>query len=234
MPVVTVSGWLGSGALEMGRLVAQRLDIDYVDQELLLDAARRLGVPLEAMAERDERCASFGQRLAATLRNFLERSAAAGGDPLLGSGGLEVLLSRSYTEMAAGKEEGREISDAIYMKTMTAIIRELGARGDIVILGRGSQLILKDLPGALHVLTIAPLQLRIQRYAQREGLGLEEAARQVQEGDRGRVAFHRKFWKVDVNDPALYDLVVDTAKLSYEAAAEVVATAARAKAAAAI
>lgn len=230
MPVITVSGRLGSGALEVGRLVAQRLHIDYVDQEILVDAARRLGVPLESMAQRDERCASFRERLAATLRSFLERSAVAGGDPLLGSGGLEILLSRSYAEMAAGQEPGQEISDATYVKTITAIIRELGARGDIVILGRGSPLILKDLPGALHVMTIAPLPLCVQRYAQRQGLGLEEAARQVEEGDKGRIAFHRKFWKVDVNDPGLYDLVVNTSKLSYEAAAELVATAAKAKA----
>ena len=234
MPVVTVSGLLGSGAREAGRMAADLLGIDYVDQQLLVDAARRLGVPLETMAERDERCASFGQRLAATLHNFLERSAASGGDPLLGSGGLEILLSRSYAEMAAAKETGQEISDATYMGTMTAIIRELGSRGDIVILGRGSQMILKDLPGALHVLTIAPLQLCTQRYAQREGLSLKEAARRVQEGDRGIVAFYRKFWRVDVNDPWLYDLVVDTSKLSYEAAAAVVATATGAKAVAAI
>lgn len=45
MPVVTISGMVGSGAREVGRLAAQGLGIDYVDQQLLVDAARRLGVP---------------------------------------------------------------------------------------------------------------------------------------------------------------------------------------------
>jgi cytidylate kinase len=114
------------------------------------------------------------------------------------------------------------------MKTMTAIVRELGDRGDIVVLGRGSQMILRDLPGALHVLTVAPEELRIQRLAEREGMSLQEAERRLQESDRDRAAFYRKFWRVEVGDPSLYDLTLETSKLSYEVGAELVAMAARA------
>ena len=228
MPVVTMTGTIASGAREIGRAAASLLRVDYVDQQLLVDAARRLGVPVDIMACHDERCASFGERLSAILRGFLERS-AAGGDPLTGAGGLEVLLGRTYTDMAGEREEP-EVSDSLYMKTMTAIIRELGDRGDIVVLGRGSQMILRDLPGALHVLTVAPKELRVQRLADREGISLEEAARRAQDSDRARAAFYRKFWKVDVDDPSLYDITLETSRLSYDVAAELVATAARAKA----
>ena len=229
MPVVTMSGNITSGAREVGQAAAVALGIDFVDQQLLVEAAQRCGVTVGAMAQRDERCEGFRERLAAMLRNFLERSAASGADPLTGAVGLEVLLSRTYADMAADREEP-QLSDAVYMKTISAIIRELGARGDIVILGRGSQMILADLPQALHVLCLAPQQLRIERLAQREGIAPEQAAHRVADSDRARRAFHRKFWRVDVDDPALYDLTVDTSRLSYEVAAELVATAARAKA----
>lgn len=228
MPVVTISGDLASGAREVGQAAARLLALDFVDQQLLVEAAQRCGVPVETVAERDERRASFGERLAATLRNFLERSAASGADPLTGAAGLEVLLSRTYADIAAEREE-RQFDDTLYMKTMSAIIRELGARGDIVILGRGGQMILADLPRALHVLCLAPPPLRIERLAQREAISAEEAGRRVADTDRARAAFHRKFWKVDVDDPGLYDLTVDTSRLSYEVAAELVATAARSK-----
>jgi cytidylate kinase len=168
------------------------------------------------------------ERLAAVLRTFLERS-AAGGDPLTGAGGLEVLLGRTYADLAKEREQP-EVSDALYMKTITAIIRELGDRGNIVVLGRGSQMILRDLPGALHVLAIAPQELRIERLIAREGISTEEATRRVHEGDRARAAFHRKFWKVDVNDSSLYDLTLETSRLPFEVGAELVAAAARAKA----
>ena len=225
MPVVTMTGSIASGAREIGRAAASLLEIDYVDQQLLVAAARRLGVPVDVMADRDERCSSFGERLSGILRGFLERS-AAGGDPLTGAGGLELLLGRTYADMAEERGEPA-VSDSVYMKTMTAIIRELGDRGDIVVLGRGSQMILHDLPGALHVLTVAPEELRIERLAAREGISMEEAERRLQDNDRAHAPFYRKFWKVEVSDPSLYDITLETSRLSYEAGAELVAAAAR-------
>lgn len=231
MPIVTMSGTIGSGAREVGQLAAEILGIDYVDRQIMADAARRLGVSAEALAERDERCTGFRDRLANMLRAFLERSAAAGvGDPLVGSDGLAILLARSYGEM--GGEVGssaQELDDAVYMETVSAIISELGQRGDIVIVGRGSQVILKELPTALHVLIQAPLELCARRIVERDQLTPEEASKRVHESDSGRVAFHRKFFKVDVNDSGLYDLVIDTGRLPYAVAAEIVAVAARAK-----
>lgn len=230
MPVVTLTGKLGSGAREVGETVAGLLGVDFVDQQIMVEAAQRCGVPVGAVAEHDERRGSLRERLSATLRTFLERSAASGADPLTGATGLETLLSRTYAEMAAHEEP--QVSDRLYLETVTAIIRELTQRGDIVVLGRGSQMILRDLPGALHVLCVAPKELRVRRLAQREGLSLQEAGRRLLEGDRARCAFYKKFWKVEVEDPYLYDLTVETSRLGIELAAELVASAARAKAAA--
>ena len=231
MPVVTLSGTMGSGAREVGLRVAELLGSDYVDQQIMVDAARRLGVSTETVAERDERCPSFRERLAHMLRTFLERSAVAGaGDPLMGSGGLEMLLGRTYTDLGTDSAPAeQELADSLYGKRITTTSQELGRRSNSVILGRGSQMILKDLPHALHALTLAPLELRIERYAQRERITPDEACKKVHDLDRGRLAFHRKFFKVDANDPSLYDLVIDTSRLPYSAAAEVIALAARAK-----
>ena len=229
MPVLTVSGKLASGAREVGEAAAAVLGIDFVDQRLLVEAAQRCGVPVETMAEHDERRPGFRERLAETMRIFLERSATAGIDPSTGTVGLEGLLSRTYAEMTVEREEEPHLTDARYLETMSDIIRELGSRGDTVILGRGSQLILSDRPGILHVLCRAPDELRIERLAQREGISLEEAAHRSSERERARGAFHRKFWKVDVEAPDLYDLTIDTSRLTFQVAAEVVATAARAK-----
>jgi cytidylate kinase len=158
----------------------------------------------------------------------MSTSGAAGiGDPLMGASGLEVLLARSYGDLTRSAEH--EVDDALYMKTVTAIIRELGQRGDIVILGRGSHLLLREHPTALRVLTLAPLEVRVQRFAQREGLSSQEAAKRVHDLDRGRAAFHHKFFKAEADDPACYDLAIDTSRLSYEVAAQLVAEAARAR-----
>ena len=229
MPVVTVSGNTAGGAREIGEMTARLLGVDFVDQQLMVQAAQRCGVPVGAVAEHDERCSSFKDRVSALFRTFLERSAASGADPLSGATGLEVILSRSYADMALDQEEA-QISDQLYLKTMTAVIEELAAGGNIVLLGRGSQMILKDMPAAMHVLCTAPQKVRAYRLAERDGFGIEEATRRTAENDRAQIAYYRKFWKVDFEDPKLYDLTVDTSRLSYEIAADVIASAARAKA----
>lgn len=229
MPVVTLTGKLASGAREVGEVVAGLLGVDIVDQQIMVQAARRCGVSVDEAAGHDERYGSFRERLAIMFRTFLERSAASGADPLTGATGLETLLSRSYAEMAVHEEP--QVSGQLYLKAVTAIVRELAESGEIVILGRGSQMILEDMPAALHVLCVAPKALRVTRLAEREGICEEEALRRLTEGDRARCSFYKKFWKVEVENPNLYDLTIDTARLSYAIAADLVTSAARAKAA---
>ncbi len=229
MPIITISGNLGSGAIDIGRQVAEKLGIDYVDREILAEAARTLGVSVDAVENRDERTLSFGERLASLMRNFLERSATAGaGDPLTGTSGLEVLLATTYGEAAAlPGTGGAELSDASYKDAITSIINDLADKGDVVIIGRGSQVILKDRPHSLHVRTTAPFDLRVRRIAEREGITEDEAKHRVQESDKGRTDYHHKYFKVDPADPNLYHLTINTEQLSNEDAAELIAAAAR-------
>lgn len=222
MAVLTISGQAGSRAPEIGRIAAEQLRFDYVDREILVEAAKTLGVPVESVVPFDERTASLGERLAAMLRRFLERSAAAGAaDPMLGSGGLDVLLGRTYSEAAAA-EDLQEISDEQYFSTLTDIVGDLASNDNVVIIGRGSQVILKDWPGAVHVLLVGPLEHRIKEFALRDGLEEDEASKRVHDGDKGRVAFHSKFFKVEVDDPALYHITLNTARFSPQELAAII------------
>lgn len=228
MPVVTMSGNLASGAREVGSALSRILGIGVVDQHLMVQASQRCGVPVGTVAEHDERYASFRERLSNLLRTFLERSAAAGADPLTGATGLEAVLSRTYSDMA-GEHEEPQLSDSTYVETMTAIIKEIAAQGDTIILGRASQMILKDFPNTFHVLCVSALESRCYRLAEREGMGLEEATKLVHDADRDRCAYYRKFWKVELEDPKLYDLTLDLDHMKVDEAAEIVAAAVRIK-----
>src|SRR2546428_7083364 len=102
MPVITMSGNIASGAREIGQAVAEELGIPFVDQQVMVEAAQRCGVPVGTVAEHDERRGSFRERMSALLRTVLERSAASGADPLTGATGLEAVLSRGYAGTAGG------------------------------------------------------------------------------------------------------------------------------------
>ena len=67
MAIVTLSGQIGTNAREVGRLAAERLGIDYVDQEILVEAARDLGVPMESIVTHDERTEGLGGFIAGLL-----------------------------------------------------------------------------------------------------------------------------------------------------------------------
>src|SRR5580765_1540087 len=153
MPVVTISGTSASGAREVGQRVAYLLGVDFVDQQLMVQAAQRCGVPVGALAQRDERSATMRQRISSAFNTLLERSGSSGADSLTGATGLESILSQTYADMA-GLEKQAPISDKLYAETMETIIRELATSGQIVILGRGSQMILRDVPRAVHALCI--------------------------------------------------------------------------------
>jgi cytidylate kinase len=229
MPVITVSGSLASGARELAQAVAAELQLDYLDQEILVEAARELGVSVSAVERRDERRSSIGERMASVMRTLMERSAAAGtADPLAG-GGLETVLARSYGEAAelpAGVTSG-QLDDESYIRTLTSVIKGIAARGNVVMLGRGSQAILQHEPGVLHVWVAAPRDWRIENLMHRDGISRQDADRRLARSDKDRDAFHRHYFKVEPNMPALYDVGFNAARITTAAAARMVALAAR-------
>jgi cytidylate kinase len=226
MTVVTVSGKLGSGARDVAQAVAAELEFDYVDQEILVEAARELGVPISDVASRDERPSSIGERLASVMRTLMERSAVAGAPDPMSGGGLEMVLARTYGEAAELPEAGQgSFTDDDYLRTLTSVIKGVAARGDVVILGRGSQAILRDEPESLHVYIGASKASRITSFVEREGMSGPDAEKRVKQSDHNRAAFHRRYFKVEAEDPALYDLIINARRISTPLAVRLIATA---------
>ena len=71
--------------------------------------------------------------------------------------------------------------------------------------------------------------MRIRRIAEREGLSAEKAKERVEESDKARLDYHRKYFKIDPADPDLYDIVINMTHISEEDAAELIAAALRFK-----
>jgi cytidylate kinase len=103
-----------------------------------------------------------------------------------------------------------------YIEALDSVVRKLARDGSIVIRGRGSQFILKEHPGALHVLIVAPLDIRVERIMREDKLD-EDAARQEIAGyDSSRHEFIRRYYQAELEDPLHYDLVINTGRLSFE------------------
>lgn len=209
MPVVTIRGQLGSGSRNIGMLVAERIDGDYVDEVITTHVAGHLGVDREDVVAKEEPTVSIWARIA----HGLERSMAYGGS-----------ISGVYAPAWQVP-----VGDTHYLEALTSVITELGRSLAVVIRGRGSQFILKEHPNAFHVLVVAPLAIRVQRVMERLKLDWEGARKEVERFDSRRRVFIKRYFNTDREDPSHYHLVINTANLSYEAAADIVANALRSR-----
>src|SRR6266566_7186215 len=67
--VVTITRQLGSGGVEIGRMVARESGLTYVDHQIIDEVARRLGVQVQQAARQDEYTAGIGQIFEALQRS---------------------------------------------------------------------------------------------------------------------------------------------------------------------
>ena len=111
---------------------------------------------------------------------------------------------------------------------VAGLVLSVAARGDAVVVGRGAGFLLPP-DATLHVRVVAPIEQRVAYLSQWLRMTGPEATAEVRDRDRRRAAFLSAFTAQDVSDPAVYDVVVNSARLGLEGAAEVVAAAVRAK-----
>jgi len=208
MPVVTIRGQLGSGAPEIGKRVAERLHIDYVDREIIAEVAARVNSPKEKIESKEMPPATLLRRIVDALEHNYPPAPSSGG------------VSISYPMYLPAWQI--PLDDPSYLKGLEAVIRELAASQSIVIRGRGSQFILKDYPGALHVLVVAPLGIRVTRLMTSRKLDEKTAKQEITRFDSSRREFIKRYFKAELEDPIHYDLVINTEHLSFEDATSII------------
>lgn len=108
------------------------------------------------------------------------------------------------------------------MQETTETILRLGEMGNVVLVGRGANVILGHLPQAFHVRLVASLESRVENVAETRGLSKKAARAWVEAEDKARRRFIRRYFQVDVADPLLYSLVVNVDRVPIDEAARIV------------
>jgi cytidylate kinase len=117
-----------------------------------------------------------------------------------------------------------------FQETMRDIIIAAATSGQVVIVGRGAQVLLADRLDVLHVRVIAPLELRVAYTARREELDTGIARRRVQAKDQARAQFMQTQYRSQHEDPHLYDLEINTAVIDLDSTVNLICHALEAKA----
>ncbi|MCH8940345.1 MAG: cytidylate kinase-like family protein [Chloroflexi bacterium] len=228
MAVVTLNGQLGGAAREVGQEVARKIGADYVDRLILAEAAKRVGATVSALAEKEQEHLTLANRLTRLLQTAFERSAytGSGGDPFFGPG-VDALLVHPYPE---GHQEqtatsSKEVDENRFFGVIGDILKDLAEEGNVVIMGRGSNLVLKNFPGVLHVGVVAPVEFRIETTMRRDGMSREAAEKYIADEERARISFFKRHFKAHPDDPLLYHMVVNPGTLGIETSAVVISQA---------
>lgn len=191
--VITISRQAASGGAYIGHLLARTLGYQYVEREVLHQAARRLGLEIGELAVVEERRTSFIENL---IKGF------AFGTP----------------EAAYLPPSRRPVYDHELFTTETTIIKTIASQHNAVIVGHGGYSILKDHPGAIHVFIHAPLEFRIKRLQTFHNISSDAAREEIEELDSRRLKFLETMTNTDWNDARNYHLAVDARATGFDSA----------------
>jgi CMP/dCMP kinase len=182
--VITIEREYGCGAAEIARKLALQLGWKLWDRELTAEIARVANVDPSAVSVCEERVDSGFQKLVKVFwRGSYERRANLDQPPF-------------------GPDRMVEVGEQV--------MREIAARGNCVIVGRGAPYFLRDRPDVFHVFLYAPREEKLRR-TQEAGASSRDAEELVDTVDRERIHFVKHYFGADWPTRSLYHLMINTA-----------------------
>ena len=202
MAVITISKEHGAGGKGLAEAIARALGCDLIDKALIVKVAHQAKVGADKVEKYD-------QEEYSPLAKYLDGLFLA--NPTLYAPGA-FDMPASAAGMVAGLYEKYDFFNSQqYLKLTQTAIEGLYAKGNVVLVGRGGQVLLAGKPGCLHLRFCAPLDVRVQRMTAKLNVSAKEAQEIIHKRDKSRASYIRDFYGRDWLDPSLYHLVVNTA-----------------------
>lgn len=197
--LIALSGAYGAGGSRIGRGLAERLGVPFLDRAIPTAVAAELDVSLEEVAQYDGRIS----------RGWPERVL---------SGFLGAAAPTWVPTETIPSEEFKTATEGVLCKQAQT------GRG--VILGRAGAVVLRDRPDALRVRLDGPPARRARQAMTLDGIDEETAKRRLAQNDKAHAAYVGHFYDADIRDSSLYDIVLDSTAISLNACIELLVHAA--------
>lgn len=217
MAIITISRQEASAGELLAERLARLLDYRLVDKELLTRVAAAAHVPLEQVEAFEKRSGSLVERvLLAIARGLPEMDEYYHG---FADTKPETIDSRDHYVHYGHKEGAAEFAlfkQADCRRYFESAIRELAERGNVIIVGRGAQVLLADFPHALHLRIVAGEAYRAAAVARARGIDPKAALRIIRDLDQHRADYVKANYRRGIDDPLLYDLVLRMDRLNLD------------------
>lgn len=199
---VTISRQTGSGAWRVARCLAELLDRRVPDPELKWTVFDKELVE-KVLAD---------HHLPQKLAEFMPEDRVS-------------MLEDMMTELLGLHPP----SWTLFHATVETILK-LAELGHVILIGHGANVVTAKLPHVFHVRLVGSLERRLERVMADRGLDRKQAREFIEKEDRGRTRYLREHFKAEIDDPLLYDLILNTDRISHEQAAALIAEAALSRA----
>ena len=199
--VITINRELGSGGRTIGKKLAEKLGVKFLDKALIEALVKELGLSVEEIEKRKARKQNW-------FTEFLESMAAVQ---------LAPAPFRADGEMLPYLVTAGDI-----FETESKLLREIASQESCVIAGRSGFFILNDFPNKISIFITASRENRIRRVMERQGLSEAEAAQAVDAVDKGRENYTQHYSGTSRYDARNYDLVLNVDGLSEDEAADII------------
>ncbi len=196
MAVITISKEFGIKSEKVAQGVAQKLGYEYIGKKLVGKIAEELNIS-ESDAE------VFTKTASARILRLVDR------------------YTCSMIQKVADKEYGC-LNDENYYKATKKLVEDLYGSGDVIILGWGSQCILKGKPDTLHVRLVMDQEAKITLTMEKYKLDFRAAKKKIETEENDMKTYIQHFFHEDWNNAHLYDLVIDMGKNSVDKAVEMI------------
>ena len=200
MAIICISRTLGAGGEEIGRRVAEETGLSYVDNEIVSEAAHRLRLPEDIVADAEAPEGWVSRLVRALALNSLTTP-----DPT------------AFSPQAV-LEGDRDLQRQLIRE----VLGDTARAGAAVIVAHGAAMALGGAEGVTRVLVTASRSQRISRVAASRGQGTTAAEQEVDESDAARRHYFQSFYHVSEEQPTHYDIVLNTDMIDVEAAATIV------------
>jgi cytidylate kinase len=195
--VITISQQYGSNGYEIAVKLASTLRWRLVQRDIVAHLAHQLGITEDEAAYYHEHTYGFVDRVLLSLQFSTPEA-------------VEAWASQFTMPITARMQE------CLYHEALQQTIAMAARRDNTVIVGHGAQVLLAGRPDTLHIRVIASLEQRVNTVMQSEHLSRPQAHMRIQRKDGGQARYFRSQYRCDVNDPLLYDLVLNSSALTLE------------------
>lgn len=185
--VISIGRQFGSGGRIIGKALAEKLNIDYYDNELLVLAAKQNGLAPEFFENNDE----ISNSIFGFASNILDN----------------IGLGTFTNNMLSG--------DTLF-QMQSETIKKLASEKSCIIVGRCSDYILRDNPNCVSIFLHASEEERAKRIANRMNISEEEALAKLAEADKKRASYYNFYSNKTWGDSKTYDLSINVSKLGIE------------------